>query len=242
MSLSAHQLKRFGILGVVCAAVVAGAFYLFDRTDTAAPTTTAAGQAPPSRQAAKAKQPTDTDDGLVIPNEATSDQALRLVGEARRLADDGKFTEATAKLDQADKVVPGLSETAETRRKIAALSTPQGQLATQLSRARTAIDNDDAAAAEKALAEAERLSPQAPEIAVLRQALQAAQQKEAKRHSRVAELLATMRSAIARRDFAGADGALNEASRIDVLDPLIDQARTELARAHEENRKNNAKN
>ena len=54
------------------------------------------------------------------------------------------------------------------------MSTPQGQLALQLDRASAAIGQDDRAAAEKALAEAERLNPQAPEIAQLRQALQAA--------------------------------------------------------------------
>ncbi len=42
-----------------------------------------------------------------------------------------------------------------------------------------------------------------------------------------------MRQAIARKDIAGADRAFNEASRIDVLDPAIDQARVELAHAHE---------
>jgi tetratricopeptide (TPR) repeat protein len=234
VSLFAQRLIRFGAVGVVCAVVAAGALYLFNRTDTATP---APGAAEPAGQASKARQPIDTDDELVVPNEAASDQALRLVGEARRLADDGKFTEAKAKLDQADKVVPGLSEVSETRRKIAELSTPQGQLATQLGRARTAIDNDEAVEAEKALAEAERLSPQAPEIAALRQALQAAQQTEARRHGRIVELLETMRSAIVRHDIAGADGALNEASRLDVRDPLLDQARTELARAHDEERK-----
>jgi hypothetical protein len=46
-----------------------------------------------------------------------------------------------------------------------------------------------------------------------------------------------MRQAIARQDFAAADGALNEAARLDVLDPLVDQARQELAQAHESDRK-----
>ena len=167
---------------------------------------------------------------------------MRLVGQARRLADDGKFAQAQAKLDEAEKSVPGLGATAEARRKIADQASPQGQLATQLDRARSAIDNDNAAAAQEALAAAERLNPQAPDIVPLRQALQAAQQKLVQRHDRIVELVATMRAAIARQDFAGADGALNEASRLDVLDPLIDQARTELAHAHDENRRNNAKN
>jgi len=63
--------------------------------------------------------------------------------------------------------------------------------------------------------------------------MQAAQQKESRRRSKVAELLATMRDAIARNDVAGADRAFNEASRVDVLDPALEQARVELAQAHD---------
>jgi len=68
---------------------------------------------------------------------------------------------------------------------------------------------------------------------VLRQEMQSSQQKEATRSSRVAELLTAMRESIARKDIAGADRAFNEASRIDVLDPALDQARVELAQAHD---------
>jgi hypothetical protein len=48
-----------------------------------------------------------------------------------------------------------------------------------------------------------------------------------------------MRSAIARKDIAGADRAFNEAARIDVLDPALDEARVELAHAHEAARDQN---
>src|SRR4029079_3547937 len=131
------------------------------------------------------------------PDEAVSDRALHLIGQARRLADRGKFEEANAKLAEADKAVPGLSETAEARRKIAELATPEGRYAIQLSRARTALGSDDYAAAEKELTEAAKLKPEAPEIAALRHEMQSAQQKEAKRSSQVAELLAAMRESIA---------------------------------------------
>jgi hypothetical protein len=172
------------------------------------------------------------------PDEAASDRAFHLIGQARRLADRDKFAEANAKLAEAEKLVPGLSETAEARRKIATLATPEGRFAIQLDRARTAAATDDYAAAEKELAEAERLKPGAPEVAELRQQMQATQQKEAKRSSQVADLLAAMRGAIARKDIAGADRAFNEAARIDILDPALDQARTELAQAHEARDKN----
>ena len=237
--------KRLIYVGAVAVVVIGGALYFFDRSDTASPASaTAEGEAPatPKRAATKptATAATANPDDPVVPNEAQSQLAARLVGDARRLASDGKFTEAVAKLDQADKTVPALPETAQARRDIAQLSTPEGQLATQLSRARLAINQDDVAAANTALAAAEKLSPQAPEIAELRQALQTAQQKDAHRSSRIVELLTTMREAIARHDFAAADGALNEAARIDVRDPALDQARIELARAHDADRKEKA--
>jgi tetratricopeptide (TPR) repeat protein len=168
-----------------------------------------------------------------MPDEALNDRAFHSIAQARRLADRGRFAEANARLDEVDRLVPGLGETAQARRKIAALATPEGRFATQTARARTAVGNEDYAEAEKELTEAERLKPDAPEIAELRQEMRTAQQKEAKRGSRVAALLATMRESIARKDIAGADRAFNEASRIDVLDPVVDRARTELAHAHE---------
>jgi hypothetical protein len=174
------RLPRFAVIGAVGVVVLTGgAFYLFDRPAAEAPPA-------PARQAASMprSEVTNLDD---TPDEALTDRAFHLIGQARRLADRGKFAEATAKLDEA----------------------------------------------EKALAEAERLKPQAPEIAELRQAMQAMQQKEARRSSQVSQLLTAMRSAIARKDIAGADRAFNEAARIDVLDPALDEARTELAHAHE---------
>jgi hypothetical protein len=224
------RLPRFAIIAAVGVVVLAGgAFYLFDRPAAEAPPA-AAKQAP--KQTASVPR-ADAPDPDAVPDEAVSDRAFHLIGEARRLADRGKLDEANAKLAEADKAVPGLSETAEARRKIAELATPEGRFAVQLSRARTAVGGDDYAAAEKELAEAERLKPGAPETAQLRQEMQAAQQKGAKRSSQVAEQLAAMRESIARKDIAGADRAFNEASRIDILDPALDQARTELAQAHE---------
>ena len=220
------RLPRFAIIAAVGVVVLAGgAFYLFDRPAAEAPPA-------PAKQAASVQRPdvTNLDD---TPDEAASDRAFHLIGQARRLADRGKFDEANAKLAEADKAVPGLSETAEARRKIAELATPEGRFAIQLARARSALGSDDYAAAEKELAEAAKLKPEAPEIAALRQEMQTAQQKEAKRSSQVAELLAAMRESIARKDIAGADRAFNEASRIDVLDPALDQARVELAQAHD---------
>jgi tetratricopeptide (TPR) repeat protein len=231
------RLPRFAVIGAVAVVVVAGAFYVFDRPATETPAAPAAPAAP-ARQTASVPR-ADAPDPDATPDEAVSDRAFHLIGQARRLADRGKFEEANAKLAEAEKAVPGLSETADARRKIAELATPEGRLAIQLARARTALGSDDYAAAEKELADAEKLKPGAPEIAALRQEMQAAQQKEAKRSSQVAEQLAAMRASIARKDIAGADRAFNEASRIDILDPALDQARVELAHAHDAARDKN---
>ncbi len=121
------------------------------------------------------------------------------------------------------------------------MRTPEGQLKTQLTRARFAIEHDDKATAEKALAEAERLNAQAPEIAELRQALKEAEQKDTHRGNRVTELLTKMREEIARGDFAAADSDLNAAERINIQDPAIRDARRELARAREAKQKDDRK-
>jgi tetratricopeptide (TPR) repeat protein len=252
VNLSTQQWIRYGVSGALAAVMVASAVYLLDRSPSASPATTAGDANPPAAAAAASDAkpraaktatdaaPTANPDEPAVPSAAQTDQMARLLGDARRLAADGKFDEAKAALDKADAVMPGSDDTAAARREIAALSTPQGQLVTQLARARAAIAQNDAAAANQALAEAEKINPQAPEIPQLRQAMQEAQQKETHRNGRIVELLATMREAIARHDFAAADGALNEAARIDIRDPAIDQARIELARAHDADRKNKA--
>jgi hypothetical protein len=234
-------IKRLTGYGALCAVVVAGAAYIYDRSDTASPAAAADGASPPAAAARRAAAaPAANPDEQELPSAAESERFMHLVANARRLAGDGKFAEAKAALDQADKVRPDQAETARARREIAEMSTPQGQLATQLDRARAAIDQDDLAAAETALVAAERLNPRAPEIAPMRQALQAEQQKDTRRASRITALLATMREAIARRDFAAADAALNEAARVDVRDPAVDEARVELARAHDAERQNDS--
>jgi len=159
------------------------------------------------------------------------DEAVSLIGEARRQAAAGNFAAAEASLQQARKAAPGLAEIEQARGDIDRMRTPEGSLAAQLQRARLAIEHDDATAAEAALAEASRIKPDAPEIAPMRAALQHLQEKAARRETRIAEALARMREAMSRRDFAAADSALNEAERIDIQNPSIRRARGELARA-----------
>lgn len=234
MTDSAQQWIRYGAAVGFAIVLMAGAVYLADRDERASePAVASADRPPPAAPPQLATKPTAVLDGADLPSAAETDRVARLLGEARRLAYDGNFTEAKAALDKAEAIIPGSVEIAETRREIAAISTPDAQLAVQIERAKSAIALADRAGAEEALAAAERINPQAPEIAQLRQTLHDDEQKRAERSHRIAGLLMEMRQAIARRDFAAAARALNEAERLDVRDPAIDSARLDLARAQD---------
>jgi hypothetical protein len=197
---------------------------------------TSPATAPAAIASTTAAQGTSGDEVTVV-NGLRRDEAVALIGDARRQAMAGNYVEAEAALARAETAMPKLPEIQQAREDIARLKTPEGQLANQLRRARLAIDHDDSASAEASLAEAARLKADAPEIAELQAALQTANAKKARREARIADALARMRTAIARRDFAAADGALNEAERIDVQEPAIRQARRELARARDTRQK-----
>lgn len=219
---------RYGALGVAIVLLAAGLFaftHRGQRSDTGRHTST------PESSTAALTAPSTFADDVAQPNVLQRDQAVDLVGEARRQAAAGNFSEAEASLGKAERSAPQLPEIAEARREIARLKTPEGSFAVQLQRAHLAIEHDDNAAAEAALGEANRIKPNASEVAELRAALEAAREKAARRGQRIAEALGRMREAVVRRDFAAADSALNEAERIDAQNPSIRRARGELARA-----------
>jgi uncharacterized protein HemY len=191
-----------------------------------------AAEAPPAPAASSA-----SDDEARIPTDAQNDHMMQLVAKARQLAGDGKFDEADAALQQADKIVPQSPQAAEARRDFAAMRTPEGQLKTQLTKARMAVEHGDYSAADRALAAAEQLNAQAPEIAELKQNLDKAKAKDTRRSSRIAEHLTAMREAIARNDFSAADSEIDAAERVDVDDPTVREARRELVRARNEAQK-----
>ena len=225
--MSGSSFLRYVGIAVAALVIVAGAVWLLDR-----------GMAPPASQNAETAKPANPTPPTAVddqtgPSPVQTDQLVSLIGEARRLAAAGKFDEAEASLQKADKVYSGWSETEKARSEIAQMRTPEGQLKTQLERARLAIEHNDHAAAEQALSEAERLNAQAPQIAELRAALKDAEQKQQKRDSRVTELLTKMREEIARGDFAAADADLDAAERINIQDPAVHEARRELTRARE---------
>lgn len=230
---------RYGALAAAVLLLAAGLIVLTHHTANA-PASSDAGHrpahsstaskspaAPSTSQSATAASP---DEPAVI-SAQQRDEAVDLVADARRQASAGNFSEADASLKKAEAAFPQMPEIEQARADIEKLKTPEGNLAAQLARARLAVEHNDTATAEAALAEASRIKPDAPEIAQVRGALQAAKEKAAQRETRIADALTRMREAVAKHDFAAADGALNEAERIDVQDPLVRRARGELARA-----------
>lgn len=231
---------RYGALAAAVLLLAAGLIVLTHRTTnapgssdsghrpTAPSTASTSSSAPPTAQSAAAAS--SSDEPAVITAQQR-DEAVSLIADARKQAAAGNFADAEASLKRAEAAVPQMPEIEQARADIEKLKTPEGNLAAQLARAKLAVEHGDAATAEAALAEASRIKPDAPEIAEMRGALQAAREKAAQRETRIADALARMREAVAKRDFAAADSALNEAERIDVQNPSVRRARGELARA-----------
>ncbi len=216
-----NQLIQYAIGGVVVVAIAVGGYRYFAGVEKPVAETATATR---ERPAANPDEPT-------VPSPTQADKILQLLGQARRLAGDGKFDEANARLDEADKVVKGQPEVAQARREIAEMRSPEGQLNLQITRARFAVDHGDKAAAETAFAEIEKLKPGAPEIVELRAKLEQNQKKDTRRDDRVTQHLAAMHDAMSKQDFATANSELNAAERIAVDDPTVQQARRELNRA-----------
>jgi hypothetical protein len=225
---------RYGALATAVVLLAAGLIVLTHHTaqapvasDAGRHATAASTSSPPTAQSAVASS---SDEPAVI-SAQKRDQAVELIAGARRQAAAGNFTDAETSLKKADTVVPHMPEIEQARADIEKLKTPDGSFDAQLARARLAIEHADTATADTAIAEASRIKPDAPEIAELRTALQTAKEKTAQRETRITDALTRMRDAVAKRNFAAADSALNEAERIDLQDPAVRRARGELARA-----------
>lgn len=232
---SRQRLFLGGVGIVLVVGLVALALYQWrGGTETPAQQNAVRGAGAPQSQQQKSQ--VDADD-LNPPTPRQNDQVVQLVGEARRLAKDGKLDEAEASLGKAEKVIKNAPQIVEARAEFARLKTPEGQLAALLIRARLAVEHGDTAAAEKSLAEIERLKPDSSELAELRQTLEQQKARTDRRDDRIKEHLAAMRSAIARGDFATADSELNAVSRVDVGNPELRKARREVEQAREEAQK-----
>lgn len=228
----------YGIIGALVVVVAGGGFYLY-RMDTAAPLPAppieaAKPAAPIPAPPVAAPRPAPPPAAPTGPSANQLSQARSYIADARRFAAAGDFTNAEIALQSADTAIPGFAETAAARREIAEMRTARGQLAPLINQARRAMERGDFVTADRALDEAERLYPNAPEVIDARRDLRAAQRQANQpgtQDMRVTVLLTTARAAISFGDFASADRALDEAERIDPRDPAVRQARAELVAA-----------
>ena len=221
----------YGIIGALCVVLIGGGVYVFKAQDKPVePPLQAAKPAPPPPPpppaAAPRPSPPPTPSG---PSAAQIGQARNLIVDARRFASLGDFSGAETALENAEKAAPGFAEVAQARREIAQARTTRAQLGPLVDRTRRAIERGDFVAAERALAEAERVDINAPEVIEVRRELRAAERRDNQpQDSRVSVLLVAARAAIGFGDFAAAERALGQAEQIDPRDPAVIQARAEL--------------
>lgn len=228
----------YAIIGALVVVVAGGGFYLY-RMDTAAPlppvpVEAAKPAAPIPAPPVAAPRPAPPPAAPAGPSASQLSQTRSYIADARRFASAGDFTNAEIALQSADTTIPGFAETAAARREIAEMRTARGQLAPLINQARRAMERGDFVTADRALDEAERLYPNAPEVIDARRDLRAAQRQANQpgtQDMRVTVLLTAARAAISFGDFASADRALDEAERIDPRDPAVRQARAELVAA-----------
>jgi tetratricopeptide (TPR) repeat protein len=220
----------YGIIGALCVVVAGGGYYIYQDSQAPIPLQEAAKPvpppAPPAAPPRAAPQPAPPP-APVGPSAGQFTQARASIADARRLAATGNFAEAEAALQNADKIVPGFAETAAARREIADMRTVRGQLGPLIARMRRALERGDFAGAHSALAEAERINANAPEVIEARRDLRAAERQD----NRISSLVASAKAAIARGDYGAADRALDEAERIDARDPAVINARNQLLEA-----------
>lgn len=105
--------------------------------------------------------------------------------------------------------------------------------------ARSAITRGDFNSADRALDQAERIDPRAPDVIAARRDLRDAQQRAHSEDRRVDAIVAEARAAIVRHDYAAADRLLDQAERMAARDRDVLQARAELNAAQHPGRDNN---
>lgn len=165
-----------------------------------------------------------------------TEQARRLVAEARRYAGAGDFAAAESLLQQAAGLVPNLAELATARAEIARLRAERAQRLRERGEIVAAIDRALAGyrlwEAERLIADAERQFPNDPAFGNYRTRLaqMRAQAEWQRRLRRAREHVAAARDAIDRGDYRRAEAELDEADEVAPGLPEIREARAELAR------------
>jgi len=177
--------------------------------------------------------------------DTTGDQAARttraraLVAQARRDAAAGRFAEAERDLKEAEGLAPTLPELAAARTEIARLkreadAKDKDAVRKLVADARAALAKKDLAAAERAVAEAEKRDRDAAEVKAVRAELERAKRDagtDKDRAERVKKFVADARAALQRKDFAAAERALSEAEKLDKDAADVKAARADLDKA-----------
>jgi hypothetical protein len=193
----------YGLIGALCVVVAGGGYYIYRNnqeppsvSQTAPPPAPAPAAtpapAPRPQQAAPAPQ------APAGPSASQLAQAHAAIADARRMAARNDFAGAETALQGADRIVPGLAETAAARREIADLATTRGdarrdradrrqdatRIATLVDVARAAIARRDYGAADRALDEAERIDSRDAAVIRTRNELQEAAARPGRRDER----------------------------------------------------------
>ncbi len=165
-----------------------------------------------------------------------TEQARRLVADARRYAGSGDFAAADSLLQQAARIVPNLPELAAARTEIARLRADRDQRLRERGEIVAAIESALGAfrlwEAERLIGDAERMFPNDTGIRNYRTRLtqMRAQAEWQRRLRRAREHVAAAHAAIDRGDFRRAESELDEADEIAPGLPEIREARADLAR------------
>ncbi|HEY7609614.1 MAG TPA: hypothetical protein VIF14_10325 [Alphaproteobacteria bacterium] len=164
-------------------------------------------------------------------------RARDLVAKARRAAAEGKFAEAERDHQEAQSLAPALPELAAARTEFARLkreADDKAALRKYLADMRAALQRKDFTAAERALAEAEKLARDAPEVKSARAEFEKAKRDvdaDRQKAARVQKLVADARDALQRKDLAAAERAVADAEKLDRDAPAVKAVRAELEAA-----------
>jgi hypothetical protein len=167
-------------------------------------------------------------------------RARDLVLKARRAADEGKFADAERDLDEALKLAPTLPELATARTEIARLKREAeqkegAQVRKLVADARAALQKKDLPAAERLVAEAEKLARENAEVRAVRAELERAKRDasmgDREKAERLRKLVADARAALLKKDLAAAERFVVEAEKLDKDAPPVKQVRADLDKA-----------
>ncbi|MGE0734485.1 MAG: hypothetical protein AB7G15_08515 [Alphaproteobacteria bacterium] len=146
-------------------------------------------------------------------------EARDLIAVARRLAAAGNFAEAETRLVRAQTLVPDLPELRQARidierqkREADAKETAQ-RVQRLVAEARQEIRQKDFAAADRAVDQAEKLSPRAPEVVAVRAELNRARADAARQETEIRTLTGSIDTALDRKQLPEAERLLADAVR-----------------------------